>query len=68
MTQIPKGWELSVRDNERHRLNWKNKHPYKVKKMTPEEIEKDKQEIIARHNRLGLDENLKKELYPEYFS
>ncbi len=67
MTELPKEWKISQRDNERHRLDWKIRNKNKIKKMTPEEIEKDKQEIIARHNRLGLDEHLKKELYPELF-
>lgn len=68
MTKIPNGWKISDRDDERHRLDWKIKNPNKIKKMTPEEIEKDKVEIIERHKRLGLDENLKKELYPTLFS
>ena len=67
MTKIPKGWKLSIRDNERHSLDWKIKNHDKIKKLTPKEIENDKREITARHNRLGLDENLKIELYPELF-
>lgn len=67
MAKIPKGWKLSIRDNERHQLDWKIKNFNKIKRVTPEEIEKDKQNIIARHGRLGLDENLKKELYPQLF-
>lgn len=67
MTNIPKGWKISDRDDERHSPDWKVKNPDKIKKMTPEEIEMDKEEIIARHERLGLDNNLKKELYPELF-
>lgn len=67
MSKLPKGWKLSVRDNERHCLDWKVKNPDKIKKVTPEEIENIKREIIARHDRLGLDKNLKKELYPELF-
>lgn len=65
MTKVPEGWKISQRDDERHRLDRTTKN--KIKKMTPEEIKKDKEEIIARHERLGLDENLKKELYPELF-
>ncbi|MBQ2652017.1 MAG: hypothetical protein IJF83_00525 [Methanobrevibacter sp.] len=55
MIKIPKGWKFSNRDNDRHQLDWKIKNQEKIKKMTPEEIEKNKQEIIARHDRLGLD-------------
>ena len=65
MEKIPSEWKISQRDDERHRLDRTMKN--KIKKMTPEEIEKDKEEIIDRHKRLGLDENLKKELYPELF-
>lgn len=65
--KMPNGWKISQRDDERHRMDWKIKNPEKIRKMTPEEIKKDKEEIIARHQRLGLHENLKKELYPELF-
>jgi hypothetical protein len=64
MTKLQKGWKISDRDDESHRLNMKLKNKII---MTPEEIEKDKEEIIAQHERLGLNENLKKELYPELF-
>ena len=37
------------------------------KNLTPDEIDMVKEDIAVRHNRLGLDKNLKKELYPELF-
>lgn len=64
MSKLPEGWKISQRDNENHRLDKDNKN---FKKMSPAETEKCKQEIIARHERLGLNKNLKKELYPEFF-
>ena len=68
MTKTSDEWEITDRDDERHRLEWKIKNPDKIKIKTPEEMKKDKAEIIARHERLGLDENLKKELYPALFT
>lgn len=65
MAKIPEGWKLSVRDNERHCLHGKTISL--EKNLTPDEIDAVKQDIAARHNRLGLDKNLKKELYPELF-
>lgn len=63
MTKLPKGWKLSIRDDSNHRID-NNKKP---KQRTPEEIKKIKQGINERHEYLGLDKNLKKELYPSIF-
>jgi hypothetical protein len=68
MTKLPDGWKISKRDNEKHQFDWQENNKHDLKNRTPEEIEKDKQDIIARHQRLGLNENLKKELYPNLFS
>lgn len=61
------GWSLSIRDggnrflNKEPNENWEKYHD-------PKELEIIKQRIIARHQRLGYDENLKKELYPTLFT
>lgn len=66
MEKIPQGWKLSIRDDETHRLD-KKENRLNQKSRTPEEIEKIKQEIIETHKQLGLNENLKYELFPELF-
>ena len=61
-------WKLSIRDGDhyfsdkRSQKNWE-----KFNKTSEEEKEIIKQKIIKRHQKLGLNENLKKELYPTLF-
>lgn len=62
MDKLPPGWKLSIRDDERHRLDWSMNHPEKLQ----EEKEKLKQELIKMHEELGDNINLKEE-YPHLF-
>ncbi len=63
MTKTPEGWKLSIRDDSNLWIN----NTKKPKQKTAEEMKKVKKEIIERHEYLGLDKNLKKELYPSIF-
>ena len=55
-------WKLSIRDGDDRFLHKKSN-----KKLTKEETEKIKQEIIEHHKLMKLPENLKKEMYPTLF-
>lgn len=62
MVKISNGWKLSIRDDERHRLDWSKNHPEKLQ----EEKEELKQKLIKMHEELGENVNLKEE-YPYLF-
>lgn len=62
MKNMPSGWTLSQRDGGNRFIG-----QVKPKILTEKEKEEMKKRIIIRHEKLGLSENLKKELYPELF-
>lgn len=61
MEKSDAGWIISQRDDGDLFIN-SNSNP-----LTDEEKEIMKQEIIENHKKLGLDDNLKYEIYPELF-
>ena len=57
-----KGWKYSIRDNEKHRLDWGKDNP----QLIIEERKKLKQKIIDFNMKMGNTINLKDE-YPDLF-
>ncbi|WP_298522230.1 hypothetical protein [uncultured Methanobrevibacter sp.] len=55
MENIHDGWKLSIRDSDRHRLDWGKDNPEELKK-----------EIIKFYEEIGEEIDLKKK-YPELF-
>lgn len=62
MKRPSEGWTISERDGDYTKINYNE--PLILSK---EEKNKIKQEIIENHKALGLDDNLKYEIYPELF-
>ena len=63
MGKLNDSWKLSVRDGERHSLNWSKNNPEKAQK----EKEMIKQEIL-KLNETSKDEINLKEKYPTLFN
>ena len=61
MKEHHKGWTISQRDGRDRFID------SDAKPLTDEEKETMKQEIIKNHEMMGLDDNLKYEIYPELF-
>ena len=61
MKEHHKGWTISQRDGGDRFID------SDAKPLTDEEKETMKQEIIKNHEMIGLDDNLKYEIYPELF-
>lgn len=63
MKKLPKGWKISQRDSEMHRLDWGEDNP----ELILESREKLKQKIIKLNQNMGNSMNLKEE-YPTLFN
>lgn len=60
MEELPPGWKISQRDDERHRLDWSKNNPEKLK----QEKEKLKQKLKKLPENSNID---LKEKYPYLF-
>ena len=60
MEELPPGWKISQRDDERHRLEWSKKNPEKAKQE--KEILKQKLKKLHKNSDINL-----KEKYPYLF-